>query len=96
MHAGVGLWAGLGLNDPRWRWGAAALLGFQLAYQSMGMRRKADKGDLDLRETIYGLAAALAWKRWQAIPRPRRQLLVDEVTDLGREAYRRYREIIGA
>ena len=60
---GLGAWGGWSVNDPRYRHGGWALLGFFGLYQTIQVYRKRDKGWPEIRECMIGLGLALAARR---------------------------------
>ena len=64
-HFGAGAWAGLGLNDQRYRWGVLVLSALFAVYQLHESSVKKDAGYPELRQFMIGMFGILAFKRAQ-------------------------------
>ena len=62
-HFALGFWVGLIINDPKYRWGACALITTFEIYQIQESLRKGDGGWIEMKQFMIGLSLALMYKR---------------------------------
>ena len=86
VHFGIGVWVGLAINDPKFRHGAYVYGAYFLAYQVVEVWTKQDKGYHEIAQFTYGLAAALAYRRWESWSEERRSKVLRFLIARGREA----------